>query len=63
VAWNIVGLLVTALAGAGLVHLLAYHIPLAVPFDARGAATALDLVIHCPHDSPPASSSGAWNAA
>jgi hypothetical protein len=52
VAWNIVGLLVTALAGAGLVHFLAYHIPLAVPFDPRWAATALDLVNHCPHGSP-----------
>jgi hypothetical protein len=49
VAWNIVGLLVTALTGAGLVHVLAYHIPLAVPVDPRWAATALDLVIHCPH--------------
>lgn len=51
-AWNIVGLLVTALAGAGIVHLLAYHIPFAVPFDPRWAATALDLVIHCPLGSP-----------
>src|SRR5919201_637622 len=49
VAWNIVGLLVTALTGAGLVHVLAYHMPLAVPVDPRWAATALDLVIHCPH--------------
>jgi hypothetical protein len=30
VVWNIVGLLVTSLAGAGLVHVLSYHIPLAV---------------------------------
>lgn len=37
-----------ALVGAGLVHLLAYHMPLHVPLGLRWITTALYLLIHCP---------------
>jgi hypothetical protein len=51
-AWNAAGLLATALVGAGLVHLLAYHVPLGVPPGPRWIATALTLLAHCPLVGP-----------
>jgi hypothetical protein len=50
--WNAAGLLATALVGAGLVHLLAYHVPLGVPPGPRWIATALTLLAHCPLVGP-----------
>jgi hypothetical protein len=50
--WNAAGLLATALVGAGLVHLLAYHVPLGVPLGSRWIATALALLAHCPLRGP-----------
>lgn len=48
VAWNALGLLTTALVGAGFVHLLAYHIPFGVPMGPRWVAVTLALLLHCP---------------
>lgn len=45
---NAAGLPATALVGAGLVHVLAYHLPLGIPFGPRWGAVALDLLVHCP---------------
>ena len=45
-ASNTVGLLTTALLGAGLVHLLAYHLPAGVPFGPRWDRQALALLVH-----------------
>jgi uncharacterized membrane protein len=50
--WNAAGLLATALVGAGLVHLLAYHVPLGVPPGPRWIAAALTLLAHCPLVGP-----------
>jgi hypothetical protein len=46
--WNGGGLLATGLSGAGLVHVLAYHIPLSVPPGERWVATAAALLAACP---------------
>ena len=51
-AYNAMGLLATALVGAGLVHLLAYHLPAGVPFGARWDSQALALLVHCPLVGP-----------
>ncbi len=45
-------LFLLALVGAGIVHLLAYHVPVHVPFGLRWAATALYLLVHCPLIAP-----------
>src|ERR687884_1979297 len=47
-----VGLLAAALLGAGLVHLLAYHLPAGVPFGPRWDRQALSLLMHCPLVGP-----------
>lgn len=49
---NLLGLLVAALAGAGLVHLLAYHLPSGEPFSNRWDAAAGALVARCPWSIP-----------
>jgi hypothetical protein len=51
-AYNAVGLLAAALVGAGLVHLLAYHLPAGMPFGPRWDEQALALLVHCPLVSP-----------
>src|SRR5437588_1465844 len=51
-ASNTVGLLTTALLGAGLVHLLAYHLPAGVPFGPHWDRQALALLVHCPLVGP-----------
>lgn len=51
-AWNALGLLATALVGAGLVHLFAYHIPFGVPLGPRWVGAALSLLAHCPLAGP-----------
>ncbi len=50
--WNALGLLGTALVGAGLVHLAAYHVPAGAPTSARWFATALALLARCPLRGP-----------
>jgi hypothetical protein len=50
--WNAAGLLATALVGGGMVHLLAYHVPLGVPPGPGWIATALTLLAHCPLVGP-----------
>jgi len=45
---NLLGLFLAALIGAGLVHLLAYHVPFGVPLGPRWLATAGALLAHCP---------------
>jgi hypothetical protein len=47
-----VGLLAAALVGAGLVHLLAYHLPPGVPFGLRWDRQALALLVRCPLVGP-----------
>ncbi len=49
---NIAVVLVVALAGAGLVHLLAYHLPPGVPLDPGWMPAALSLLAHCPLVGP-----------
>ncbi len=49
---NLAAVLVVALAGAGLVHLLAYHVPSGVPLGPQWVATALSLLAHCPLVGP-----------
>ena len=49
---NLLGLLGTALVGAGFVHLAAYHIPAGTPLDARWLAAALTLLARCPLRGP-----------
>jgi hypothetical protein len=51
-AYNAVGLLAAALLGAGLVHLLAYHLPTGMPFAPRWDRQALALLVHCPLVGP-----------
>ena len=51
-ASNAVGLLAAALMGAGLVHLLAYHLPAGMPFAPRWDRQALALLVHCPLVGP-----------
>src|SRR5436305_2253922 len=51
-AYNAVGLLAAALVGAGLVHLLAYHLPAGMPFAPRWDRQALALLVHCPLVGP-----------
>jgi len=51
-AYNAVGLLDAALVGAGLVHLLAYHLPAGMPFAPRWDRQALALLVHCPLVGP-----------
>src|SRR5690242_18101989 len=51
-AYNTAGVLAMALVGAGLVHLLAYHVPLGVPLGSHWMATALTLLAHCPLVGP-----------
>lgn len=46
--WNALSFPAVALIGAGIVHLLAYHIPLDVPFGPRWVAAARALLAHCP---------------
>lgn len=48
VVWNAAGLLATALVGTGMVHLLAYHVPLTTPFSAHWVAAAVALLAACP---------------
>ncbi len=50
--WNAMGLLIVALAGGGLVHLLAYHIPLGIPVDAHWLAITTTLLARCPLGGP-----------
>ncbi len=50
--WNALGLLTVALAGGGLVHLLAYHIPLGIPLDAHWLAITTTLLARCPLGGP-----------
>ncbi len=50
--WNALGLLIVALAGGGLVHLLAYHIPLGIPVDAHWLAITTTLLARCPLSGP-----------
>src|SRR5579885_3023785 len=47
-AWNAAGVVCAGLAGAAVVHLLAYHLPLGLPPGSRWAATALTLLASCP---------------
>jgi len=47
-ALNAACLLGAALGGAGLVHLLAYHVPLDIPLGPRWGASALALLLNCP---------------
>jgi len=49
---NLLGLFLAALIGAGLVHLLAYHVPLNVPLGPRWFAAAGTLLAHCPLRGP-----------
>jgi len=49
---NLAAVLVVALAGAGLVHLLAYHVPSGVPLGPQWVATVLSLLAHCPLVGP-----------
>jgi len=49
---NLLGLFLAALIGAGLVHLLAYHVPLDVPLGPRWLAAAVALLAHCPLRGP-----------
>jgi hypothetical protein len=51
-ASNAAGLLAAALLGAGLVHLLAYHLPAGMPFGPRWDRQALALLVHCPLVGP-----------
>ncbi len=52
-AWrNLLGLFLTALIGAGLVHLLAYHVPFDAPLGPRWFAAAGTLLAHCPLRGP-----------
>lgn len=51
-AGNAAGLLLTALVGAGLVHLLAYHVPLHVPLGPRWVSAAGHLLRQCPLATP-----------
>src|SRR2546429_3215279 len=51
-AYNAVGLLDAALVGAGLVHLLAYHLPAGMLFGPRWDRQALALLVHCPLVGP-----------
>ena len=51
-AYNAVGLLAAALVGAGLVHVLAYHLPAGMPFAPRWDRQALALLVHCPLVGP-----------
>ncbi len=46
--YNAAGLLGAALAGAALVHLLAYHVPAGVPTAPHWSASLLLLLAHCP---------------
>lgn len=46
--WNLLGLLVAGLAGAALVHLLAYHLPASVPLGGRWGSAFLTLLARCP---------------
>lgn len=52
VAWNVLGLLATALMGVGLVHLLAYHVPFGVPLGPRWLPATMALLAHCPLAGP-----------
>lgn len=52
VACNAGGLCGAALAGAGLVHLLAYHALPGLPLSPHWGATALSLLAHCPLRGP-----------
>lgn len=47
-ASNAAGLLGAALAGAALVHLLAYHVPLGLPTAPHWSASLAALLVHCP---------------
>jgi len=49
---NLLGLFLAALIGAGLVHLLAYHVPLNAPLGPRWFAAAGTLLAHCPLRGP-----------
>ncbi len=49
---NLLGLFLTALIGAGLVHLLAYHVPFDVPLGPRWLTAAGTLLAHCPLRGP-----------
>ncbi len=49
---NLLGLFLAALIGAGLVHLLAYHVPFDVPLGPRWFAVAGTLLAHCPLRGP-----------
>jgi hypothetical protein len=49
---NLLGLFLTALVGAGLVHLLAYHVPFDAPLGPRWFAAAGTLLAHCPLRGP-----------
>jgi hypothetical protein len=51
-AYNAIGLLAAALLGAGVVHLLAYHVPAGMPFGPRWDWQALALLVHCPLVGP-----------
>lgn len=52
VTGNAAGLLGTALVGAGLVHLLAYHVFVGVPFGPRWLAAVWTLLMQCPLVGP-----------
>jgi len=45
---NLAGLLATALTGAGLVHLLSYHVPFDLPFGPHWIPAAVALLLACP---------------
>lgn len=49
---NLLGLVLAALVGASIVHLLDYHVPRSVPLGPRWFAAAGTLLAHCPLRGP-----------